>query len=85
MSFLNQAKLAQDKILLARVAACAAIMGITNPEGIVRARIWEFSAQNGWNDAYSASTADEPGADESAVTDAMILEAVTNLLAEGGA
>ena len=82
MSFLMQARLAGDGTVMGRVAACAAAQGIRQPEVWSWGKRWEFSAQPGWAAAFTAAAASEeedPGADETAITDEMILTAVQAL------
>lgn len=79
MSYLVQSDLAEDAYLTRRIAACAATQRITNPEAWAREHRWELSSQPGWVDAYKYaidSGDEEPGANEGAVTDGMILSAV---------
>lgn len=79
MSFLMQARLAGDGTVMGRVAACAAAEGIPQPDVWSWSKRWEFSAQPGWAAAFTNATATEgidPGANENAITDAMILTAV---------
>lgn len=57
----------------------------TIPSYWVQERAWKFSAQPGWVDAYKYavdSGDEEPGANEGAITDGMILSAVQALMAE---
>lgn len=82
MSYLTQARLASDGSLMQRVTACAASVGVADPQFWVQQRAWVLSAQPGWVEAYAGSGESKPGADESAVTDTMILEAVRALRAE---
>lgn len=85
MSYLMQAKLAGDQTILARVTACAATEGVTDPQGWAYQRQWELSAQPGWVDAYASAVASgdsEPGANEAAITDGMILSAVQSIIQE---
>lgn len=86
MSYLVQAKLAGDSTLFQRVTACAAIEGITDPAFWAQNHAWQFSAEPGWVDKYKAAqdAGGDPGADEDAITDAMIRTAVQRLVAEGG-
>ena len=79
MSFLKQAHMVEDEVLVARVAACAALKGIANPAGITRSLMGQFSSQPGWAAAYVGSEVEPPGADEAAVTDQMIQAAVDEI------
>ncbi len=88
MSYLTQSRLATDDQLLIRVAACAASLGHANPSVLAGRHAWAWSAQPGWVDAYAKAEAEHaaapdevppPGANESAITDQMILAAVALL------
>lgn len=83
MSYKTQALLAADSGILYRVAACAASEDIEEPVGWAFSRAWQLSAQPGWVQAYKYaidSGGDEPGANEGAITDSMILSAVQSLI-----
>ena len=79
MSYLTQSHIAQDTVLQRRIIACAALEGVPDPQFWVGSMMWRFSTQPGWVEAYKAATHPEGGANEGAVTDSMILEAVTAL------
>ncbi|MFD5599913.1 hypothetical protein ACFWHR_07625 [Leucobacter sp. NPDC058333] len=82
MSYWTQAKLASDHSLTLRVHACALNEGIPDPSFWAQQQAWNLSAQPGWDDAYEyALTTDnpDPGADETVITDGMILAAVQAL------
>lgn len=76
MSLLTVTRVAANHFLILRIAACAAREGITDPQFWAQQRMWTFAVQEGWADAYADSTADDPGEDESAITDAMIIGVV---------
>lgn len=79
MSYAIQADLADDGYLRRRVTACAATVGIDSPSEWAQDHTWQLSAQPGWVAAYASAVAseiDRPGADESVITDGMILSAV---------
>lgn len=78
MSYLVQSRLAADQAIMQRVTACAALEGVEDPSFWVSQRAWKLSAQPGWVEKYAAGGA-SPGANESAITDAMILAAVQTL------
>lgn len=82
MSYLTQATLEGDPILARRIFACAAAEGIPDPMYWVQEHMWRFSTQDGWVDAYTQSVSDNPGADEEAITDAMVLSAVQAVRAD---
>lgn len=76
MSYLTLTQVAADPHIILRASACAAAEGIPDPQYWVQDHMWQFSAQPGWGDAYANATGDDPGADETAITDQMILAAV---------
>lgn len=70
--------MARDNALLLRIAACAATQAVENPERWAWDQSWAFSAQPGWDAAYTYalnSGNESPGDDEGVITDAMILSA----------
>lgn len=81
MTYLIQHQISEDEALRNRVTACAAFEGVENPAAWAFERRWELSAQPGWAESYRGSSAELPGADESAVTDAMILDGVRRIVA----
>lgn len=84
MSYKTQAIMARDDDLLLRVSACAAAEGQADPSGWVYQRQWTLSTQPGWDEAYSKAVAaklPKPGADETVITDSMILAAVQTITA----
>lgn len=69
-----------DVDLQTRVAACAAVEGITDdpPQWSYDHR-WQMAAQPGWADAYASALAGgvpDPGRDPAVITDPQILSAV---------
>jgi hypothetical protein len=79
MSYNHIADMAGDQHLLNRVIACAAEQGQTNPVEWGQRRIWHIAAQPGWADAWNyaeQTQVEQPGKDESVITDAAILSAV---------
>lgn len=86
MSFNTQAVIAHDPAILRRVSACAASLGIglggdDHPVAWANNNAWMLAVSPGWSEAFAASVAEDPGADEDAITDAMILTAVEALIA----
>lgn len=82
MSYYTQALLAQDQDIILRCTAAAAREGIPDPAYWAQTRLWQLSAQPGWDDAYAsalASKVENPGRDEGVITDHMILSAVQAL------
>jgi len=86
MSYLTVATIRQDPWIRDRVAACVAVEGSGSPEDWAMGHAWELAAQPGWADAWESAQATHhgepeyvPGADESVITDAMILSAVQSL------
>ena len=85
MSYRTLACLATDPDLHARLAACAAAEGMTDPHPLAWAsnHQWQLAASPGWDAAYSyalATGVPHPGADEGVITDGMILAAVQPLI-----
>lgn len=81
MSYLTQTRIAADPNVILRIAACATGEGIPAAQFWVQERMLEFATSSGWGAAYAASEGDDPGADEAAITDQMILGAVRSLRA----
>ncbi len=81
MTLNNIAAVAQDANLQYRLSACAAMENLPDPAMWVSSNIWKLAARPGWGEAYSSSASTEPGKDDSAITDAMIVEAVQALAA----
>jgi len=84
MSYRTQALLAQDQNIIQRITACASTQGIRDPQQWAWSRAWEFSAEPGWDDAYSYALnvgKTEPGNEEGVITDGMILASVQALRA----
>jgi hypothetical protein len=87
MSYLNQAEIAENPSMFARVAQCAAEQDIKDPDGWTHTNRREWAAAPGWADAWASAQAShppnpdpepgepvyDPGADEAVITDAMIL------------
>lgn len=94
MSFLAQAKMADDNYLIERIAACAALQGVAEPRTWAVNRMWRLCATPGWAAAYAqrfnatelladpAGYAPKIGADEAVITDSMIAAAVKAVLGE---
>jgi hypothetical protein len=79
MSYKTQFAITQDSNLTNRTIACAAMEKIPDPATWVYRNQWQLSAQPGWGQAYASAIANgikEPGNDEGAITDGMILAAV---------
>ena len=82
MSYLIQSRLRQDRALIDRVTACAAMEEVADPYQWVVAHDWQLSAQPGWVEAYASAltvVGKPPGENEAAITDGMILSAVQAL------
>ena len=95
MSYLTQARMAQDEALIMRIAACAATEGVRpNPVAWADDRRVIFMASPGWSAAYASASAlrdgwdgegvqpPPPGENEAAITDGMVLSAVQALRAD---
>lgn len=84
MSYHAIAIMSQDRGLSDRVAACAAVEGEADPEVWVGAHRWQYSARQGWADAYTyalEAKTPAPGIDHAVISDAMILTAVQEIRA----
>lgn len=96
MSYLTQSKMARDRDLIMRIAACAATEGVPgNPSLWADDRRQKIVASPGWVAAYASActSRDEwvddgstlqpppPGENEAAITDGMILSAVQLIIA----
>ena len=79
---------AQDEALRRRIAACIAQEAPGDPRHPIAhadALMWQCCASPGWGEAYAYALATDvpnPGADESVISDAMILSAVQPMLEE---
>lgn len=79
MSYSTVNRCANDLALLGRVTACVAQEQVTDPPGVAPRLMWPISAATDIEAAYASALAANnpaPGADETVVTDAMILSAV---------
>lgn len=79
--YLTQANLAESVEIHLRIASAAASQGIQNPLAWAKENAWVLAITPGW--AEAAET--EEGIDLTAITDEMILDAVTGLLSEAEA
>lgn len=89
MSYKNQARMATDRYLRDRIAACAATQDIDEPLRWAELNQWALSAAPGWDEAYSYAIEVnhkqpnfEPGIDDAIINDQMILSAVQARIAE---
>lgn len=78
MSYATIAAITQSSSLYQRLTACVAKeKGILQPGTWVSEHIWKLAATDGWAEKWiEAPEGDDPGADESIISDADILEAV---------
>lgn len=80
MSYLTQAKMAQDYGLIMRIAACAASEGVSlAPTSWADTHRQRLVASPSWDTAWESALAgdvENPGEDEAVITDGMILAAV---------
>lgn len=95
MSYLIQSIVAQDPNIFLRLMACATQEGIDNPHVWLRKHLWKFAVQPGWADAYASAKLlrdnwtpesgdaqpPEPGLNEDAITDDMMLSAMQTIKA----
>lgn len=83
MSYSDIADMAQDGPLLRRILACAwQEITTEDPGAWAVSNVWRVVSQPGWADAWSSARASgivNLGADESVITDQMILSAVQTL------
>lgn len=79
MTYLTQTRISADPHIILRVAACATGVGVPDARFWAQENVMRLAVTPGWVDAYRGSSLDDPGADESAITDQMILTAVTEL------
>lgn len=85
MSYLTQTRIAADPVMILRAAACAAGEGIPDPRFWAQEAMIHLATTPGWDTAYADSTSEDPGADETAITDDMITGAVQARRAAGAA
>ena len=85
MSYLIQAKMAKERGLIMRIAACAAGEGVYRPTAWADANRQRLMADpewvNRWADAIERELPN-PGEDEAVITDELILAGVLRLLEE---
>lgn len=82
MTYATIATIQMDGPLSRRMAACAATQGIASPVQWVTDHSWQLAAQPGWAAAWESAIAggvQTPGAQESVITDSMLLSAVQAL------
>ncbi len=85
MSYRTLAEMQRDSDLIERITACAATLEHPTPESFARPIMWGFVTSPGWAEKYAASNNPKRGADENAVTDAMILAEVEKVIADENA
>lgn len=79
MSYADVADMAESGSLVRRIYAGAATEGNNPPQPWVDERRWAIVSQPGWDAAWASAVAGgnpNPGADESVITDGMILSAI---------
>lgn len=81
MSYLTQTRIAANPNLILRAAACAAGEGVPDAQYWVQERMMQLAVSDGWARAFAESESEDPGTDEDAITDEMILERVRELIA----
>lgn len=83
MSYATHAAIVQSGSLRQRLTACAAQEGAPNPPQWVNANIWPMPTSE-WIAAWNAAEVGDPGGDhganEAAITDAMILAVIQPML-----
>lgn len=88
MSYLSIVEMSRSTSLQMRIAACAAMESIEEPQVWAAQRMWKFAAQPGWSDdwtyakgTYTAEKNPDMGARPDVISDAKILTAVQALAA----
>ena len=79
MGYYDVSLLAGDNDFIQRTRACAATEGETDPVGWVNDHIWELAGTPGFGEKYSYAIdtgVENPGRNESVITDGDILAAV---------
>jgi len=82
MAYSTSADIQASPSLLRRITAAAAREKVYAPEPWAASAMWDMASQPGWTDAWESAVAagkTDPGADDSVITDAMILSAVQAL------
>ena len=89
MSYRSLAEMKLSATLLQRIAACAALEGVDQPENWVAVYQWKIISRSDWVDAWSyardngtANVNPDTGARDDVINDAMILAAVQAVLAD---
>ena len=84
MSYMTIADIAASQSMRQRVAACAATQGVGNPENWAYSNAYVWAAAPGWDAAWESALAADPDADpglnEAAITDGMILAQVQTMM-----
>lgn len=88
VSYQSIVELSRSTTLQMRIAACAAMEDIEEPQVWAAQRMWKFAAQPGWADAwayakdnYTADQNPDIGARPDVISDPMILASVQALAA----
>lgn len=83
MTYAGIASITQSSSLFNRLTACAAEQNKDEPYSTwVRARIWKIAASPGWAAKWESALAadiEDPGADESVITDGDILAVIQGM------
>lgn len=89
MGYQSIVEMASSQSLQARIVAAAATMGVNNPLAWVPSHIWHVVSEQTWGDAwtdahatYNESMNPDFGVREDIITDAMIQDALTDVIAE---
>ena len=86
MSYLTQNEIAESRDMVARVAQCAATEGHPDPDTWTYGTRRKWAAAPGWDLAWESALESHleegylPGADETVITDGMILAQVQPML-----
>lgn len=85
MTLYTQALMTRDQDVIMRSTAAAARLKIPDPSYWVQGNMWELTSLPGWEEAYDNAlrvTPVKPGANETALTDELILAGVLELKPE---
>jgi len=86
LSYLSIVEMSRSTSLLMRIAACAAMENVEEPQTWASQRMWKFASQPGWADAwtyaketYTPEKNPDMGARPDVIGDAMILASVQTI------
>lgn len=86
MTYQSIVEMSRSNTLMMRIAACAAMEDIEDPQVWAAQRMWKFASQPGWSDAwdyakdnYAPDKNPDTGSRPDVIGDAMILASVQAL------